>query len=251
MEKKNKKGAGRKKKTYDEQVILNLIYTYIQETGLAGIVKYQDIHPYCLRLYEEGTIPFKLSEDFWRKPGKQGTLLLQKVNEVSKEEVEVHEQDKENVVNTEDAINKLFEGKETNKKKLIDSLRINEVKLKKYIEQYNQQRLKINELQNHIERQKENSKELIQKNNELQKLLFSIMEYSSSLNFPIANLITTGITRTNPVYEQLKGAFGEAPNLLYEYDQYIKKKKGTEKEAYEKVKSLNDNRKTAFDDFNL
>lgn len=246
MNKSNKRNAGRKPKVYEEDEILNLIYSYIQETNLAGIVRYQEMYPYCLKLYEEGKISFKLSEDFWRKPGRQGTLLLKKVNEVVEDEVQVHVQDKENIVSTEDAINKYFDGKDSNKKKLIDSLRLNEVKLKKYIEQYNKQSKKINKLQQDLEQQKQICEVQEDRIKELQRILFLMMEYSSSLNFPIVNLITTGVTRTKPVEKQLKDIFEKEPTIAYDYEQFIKKKK-----SVEKITSINIKSKSALDDFKL
>lgn len=249
--KKNRKGAGRKKKLYDDQAILDLIYSCIEEKKIIGQVKYQIVHPYCLELYEEKKIDFKLSEDYWRKTGRQGTELLKRVNKIVIDQVEVDEHDDVNVVNTEDAINKLYNGKKENKKKLLDTLKLNEVKLKKYINECKRLENKVDMLEKDLILKKQDAQEWKNKAEELQRQLFLIMEYSASENFPIVNILNTGKTRTEAVTKQLESLFGDNPTIGYEYEQYMIEK-CEKREEKESVVSINDRiRKSAADDFGL
>ncbi|WP_430476951.1 hypothetical protein [Bacillus cereus] len=249
--KKNVKGAGRKPKVYEEQVILNLIYSCIKEMKVVGRTKWQVVYPYCLKLYEDKKIDFKLSEDFWRKPDRQGTLLLKKINAVVEEEVEVDERDIVSVVNTEDAINKLYDGKESNKKKLVDMLRLNEVKLKKYIEECRRLNNKVNKLKEDLETKKNEAQEWKDKFEELQRTMFLLMEYSESKNFPIVNILNTGKAKTEAVAKQLESLFLENPIVGYEYDQYIKNKKLKQEQQDNIIKISKSKGKSAADDFGL
>ncbi|MEJ9126363.1 hypothetical protein P4I92_22100 [Bacillus cereus] len=249
--KKNVKGAGRKPKVYEEQVILNLIYSCIKEMKVVGRTKWQVVYPYCLKLYEDKEIDFKLSEDFWRKPDRQGTLLLKKINAVVEEEVEVDERDIVSVVNTEDAINKLYDGKESNKKKLVDMLRLNEVKLKKYIEECRRLNNKINKLEGDFEKKRNEAQEWKDKFEELQRTMFLLMEYSESKNFPIVNILNTGKARTEAVDKQLESLFGEKPIVGYEYGQYIKNKKLKQEQQDNIIQISKSKVKSAADDFGL
>ncbi|WP_141559549.1 hypothetical protein [Bacillus pseudomycoides] len=249
--KKNRKGAGRKKKLYDDQVILDLIYSCIEEKKIIGQVKYQIVHPYCLGLYEEKKIDFKLSEDYWRKPGRQGTELLNKVNKIVIDQVEVDEHDDVNVVDTEDAINKLYNGKKENKKKLLDTLKLNEVKLKKYITECKRLEKKVDILEEELTLKKQVAQEWKNKAEELQRQLFLIMEYSASENFPIVNILNTGKTRTEAVTKQLESLFGDNPTIGYEYEQYMIEKREQKEEKESVVSISNRKRISAADDFGL
>ncbi|BCC18524.1 TPA: hypothetical protein ACLE2C_003579 [Bacillus paranthracis] len=246
---KNRKGAGRKKALYDEQVILDLIYSCIEEKKIIGQVKYQIVHPYCLGLYEEKKINFKLSEDYWRKPGRQGTELLTKVNRVVIDQVEVDKHDIVNVVNTEDAINKLYDGKRENKKKLLDTLKLNEVKLKKYINECKRLENKVDMLGKDLILKKQDAQEWKNKAEELQRQLFLIMEYSASENFPIVNILNTGRTRTEAVTKQLESLFGDNPTIGYEYEQYMIEKREWKEPQKSVVSIPNRKGKSAADDF--
>jgi hypothetical protein len=50
-------------------------------------------------------------------------------------DIEIDEDDVVSIVDTEDEINKYYDGKESNRKKLLDTLKMNEVKLKRYIKE--------------------------------------------------------------------------------------------------------------------
>jgi hypothetical protein len=249
--KKNAKGAGRKKKLYNEQVILNLIYNCIDEKKIVGKVKYQEVYPYCLELYENKRVDFKLSEDYWRKPGRQGYEILKQVNSVATEDVEIDEEDIVSVVNTEDAINKLYDGKEANKKKLLNMLNLNEVNLRRYIKECKKLNNKIDILEEKFIIKNQDVQEWKNKAEELQRQLFLILEYSESKNFPIVNLLNTGETRIEPVNKQLETLFGDNPTIGYEYKQYIEEKSQKLRQQ-DKVTQLADKKqKSAADDFGL
>lgn len=248
---KNKKRAGRKPKLYEEQVILDLIYSCISEKKIVGKVEYQVVYPYCLELYEDKKINFKLSEDYWRKPGRQGTELLKKVNKVAIDDIKVDEDDIVSIVDTEDAINKLYDGKESNRKKLLDTLKLNEVKLRRYIKECKRLNKKLNTLEDELTTKKQDVQEWKNKAEELQRQLFLIMEYSESKNFPIVNILNTGRTRTEAVDMQLKSLFGDNPTIGYEYEQYIQKKSQNKEQQNNIIQISDKKEKSAADDFGL
>ncbi|BCD00044.1 hypothetical protein BC30048_2946 [Bacillus cereus] len=249
--KKNEKGAGRKKTIHERQVILDLIYDCIEEKKIVGEIKYQYIYPYCKKMYEDKIIDIKLSEDYWRKPGRQGTQLLEEINRVNSENVAIDDDDIVNIINTEDAINKLFDGKESNKKTLLDTLKLNEVKLKKYVKEYNRLNDKVDSLKQELLEQKQNTTDWKLKAEELQLQLFLLMEYSESKNFPIVDILKTGNARTEAVAKKLQHLFGENPTIGYDYEQYIERKH-EEQRQHDKVVQLPDKSgKSAADDFGL
>lgn len=124
---------GRKPQIYPQEIIDNIIYQYLQQHKNNGLIKYMDIYRFSKELYENGESPHHFSEDFWRKIGRQGREAIDKANEVLEHTVSLFEQEDEKVVDSIDAVNKFFQGKEGNKEKLIGALLINENKLKKYI----------------------------------------------------------------------------------------------------------------------
>jgi len=91
----------------------------------------------------DGKISYKLSEDFWRKPNHQGTLALEAINEIIEDTVLTEDSGNNRTISIIDAINKLYTGKERDKKELINKLTLNEVKAKQYIRKNGQLTNKI------------------------------------------------------------------------------------------------------------
>lgn len=236
------KNAGRKRDEYEEQLILNIIYECKSELKINGKISYSQVRDFALNKYKEKHYPFlskPLSDDYWRKIGKQGRTLIDKVNEPELKDIEETIEDEDNVIKTEEVINKLFNGNSKDKEKLINLLRINEVKAKAYSQ-------KSERLAEELEKEKAQKDEYKKKADELQILIFQLMEYSASKDFPIENLMNTGKTRTKPVTNILELAFSNHPEIAYDFEEYLSHKKDKQ---LQNVVSINSKQRTAADDF--
>lgn len=235
---------GRKSVIYDEDLILGIIYDCKSKWKIKGKIPYSKVTEYTKRnLTKYPFIKGTLSEDYWRKIGRQGRELVDRVNDVETMPLVGDSNsvidESETFTNTADTVNKLFTGSEKNKKLLIDSLRINEVKARNFYKKNKRLYQDLN-----IEREK--MQVWKKKANRLQTILFQIMEYSASKNFPIENLINTGATRTSPVNKILDTVFSDDPTIGFDFEQYYEDKVKTK----ENVVSMKKKRSAA-DDFGL
>ncbi|WP_449622978.1 hypothetical protein [Robertmurraya sp. Marseille-Q9965] len=245
---------GRKPKIYPQDLIDNIIYQYLQLHKNNGLIKYMDIYRYSKELYENGESTLHFSEDFWRKQGRQGREAIDKANEVLEHTVSLSTQEDEKVVDSIDAVNKFFQGKESNKEKLIGSIIINENKLKKYIEK---NRKIIAELANQEKKvtllQRENDL-LKQRLAEYEELFFQWLDASSHEDIPLINIITTGKSRNKIVQHLFDTMFSENPVEGYEkFEDYRKNRRNKQNtNTNTSVVSFRDNkRNTLIDDLNL
>lgn len=218
------KGPGRPAAKYNQEDIENIVKMCRKENKIIGLIKYSVVYKYAMKLYEEGKIPHKFSEDFWRKPNRQGTIAIMNVNEILEDTVEVDEGETEKTISSYDAINKLFTGKDKDKKELLNKMTINEVKAKQYIRKNKQLISKISKLEGEILNLKEQRDKWEQKAVEMQNLLFKFMEYSKKQGFPVENIYNTGKTRTKPVDVILNSLFGENPTIGFDFEKYIEEK---------------------------
>lgn len=117
---------GRKAKIYPQEEIDNILYLYTKEEKVSGWIKYSEVCRYANKLYEDGKIPYKLSEDYWRRDGRQGRETVDRVNKLY-ESTLLNQQTTETeiIVNTEECVTKFFTGKPSDKKRLIQALKIN------------------------------------------------------------------------------------------------------------------------------
>lgn len=214
---------GRKKSIYDKEFILNIIYDCIQSNHITGIVKNSEVYKHALDLYSEGKIDIKLSDDYWRKPERQGTQILaevnyQRINDTSKE-IKITQ-----VLNTEDVVEEYFEGSAVSKKKLINKLRFNENRAKSEIMQNDKLTNKMGTLIHEVSSLKEQLADNKQKADTLETVLFQFMDYSQSQGNNMTNLMNTGKTRTKPVEKMLESLFSEHPDTAYNFEQYKENK---------------------------
>lgn len=237
---------GRPVKKYNQDEIENIVKLCKKELGIIGLIKYSVIYKFALELFNDGKISYQLSEDFWRKPNRQGTLALQAINEIIEDTVHAGESEVTKTISTFDAVNKLYTGKVKDKKELINKLTLNEVKAKQYIRKNSQLESKVKKLQNEVLDLKEQREQLKAKVDELQNVLFKFMEYSKMKDFPVENIFNTGKTRTKPVDLILKSMFGDDPSIGFDFERYIKQKEAqTDNMVQLKVKP----EKSALDDY--
>ncbi|WP_040204054.1 hypothetical protein [Neobacillus jeddahensis] len=237
---------GRPAKKHNQEEIENIVKACRDEYKINGLLKYSVVHKYALQLYEEGKIKDKFSEDFWRKPNRQGTLAIAKINQILVDVVKVDESETEKTISTLDAVEKLFTGKEKDKKELINKMSINEVKAKQYINKSKKLKDKIISHELEIQRLKEQRDEWKQKTLEMQNILFKFMEYSKKKGFPVENIFNTGHTRTKPVELILSSMFGENPTIGFDFEMYIEEK---EKNNVVEFKQKEKEKESALDEY--
>ncbi|RID85314.1 hypothetical protein D1953_10850 [Peribacillus asahii] len=218
---------GRKPSIYPQQEIENIVYRFTQEEKVTGWIKYSEVYRYANRLYENGEVKYKLSEDYWRRDGRQGKEIIDKANKlyeatfINKKTAEI-----DVYVDTEECVNKFFSGKPSDKKKLINALRINEKKAK----DSNKLLEKIEDLKQELSNQKDKNKELQELIDQQQMILFSWFNASHKSDVPLINLITTGKSRHPMVDLFFETAFSNPMEGYEKFEEYRKNNKHDENE---------------------
>lgn len=208
---------GRKEKLFPEKEIDKIIYRFTQEEKVSGWIKYSEVFRYANRLYENGEIPYKLSEDYWRREGKQGKKAIDKVNKTYEAKFNNSKTSKSEVyIDTEECVDKFFTGKQSDKKRLIQALKLNEKKAK----DYNELLGKIDDLKGTIESLITDKKSLEEKLDQYEMILFSWFYSSIKSDVPLTNLLTTGKSRDPIVDLFFENAFS---NPKEGYNQLIEK----------------------------
>ncbi|HEF5706559.1 hypothetical protein OCD79_00175 [Bacillus wiedmannii] len=204
---------GRPKAEYPVHIIQNIIYRYSKEKKIKGKIQYMEVYRFSQELFQKGEIEYNMKEFFWRKG--TGREHIDKANEVLTHSIAGNTQEDEIIINTEDAINKFFTGKQADKNKLIGTLKINENKLKKYIQKCKILEKQLSEAKGAITEQKEKIKHSQNKIDTYEETLFQWLELSNNKNIPLYNLMTTGKTRTPFAHELLRFIFSENPIEIF------------------------------------
>lgn len=208
---------GRKPKTFPQPDIDNIIYRFTQEEKVTGWIKYSEVYRFANKLYENGEIEYKLSEDYWRRDGRQGKETIDKANKLYEATITNKKTSETNIyVDTEECVNKFFTGKPSNKKRLIDSLKINEKKAK----DSNRLLEKIEVLNQEVSIQKDKNRELEALVEQYQKILFSWFNASLKSDVPLINLITTGQSRHPIVDLFFETAFSKPLEGYDKFEEY-------------------------------
>lgn len=216
---------GRKPKIYPQEIIDNIIYQYLQRHKNNGLIKYLEIYRFSKDLYENGELTHHLSEDFWRKQGRQGREAIDKANEVIEHTVSLSTQEDEKVVDSIDAVNKFFQGKESNKEKLIGAILINEKKLKKYIQRNRKLTADLSNQDKKVTLLEQENQHLKLRLTEYEELFFHWLDASSHEDIPLINIITTGKSRNKIVQHLFDTMFNENPVKGYEKFEDFRKNK--------------------------
>lgn len=205
------KSRGRKPKIYPKGILLKIIDDFLRIQANVQIIRYKEIFLYALEEYNKGILDFKLSEDFWRKPGRQGKLLVDEINKKRSALIENNNQYIE-IISTNDVINRLSQDTSATKKKIINQLKVNEYGYRKISTRYNQLKEKEAMMTQEIIELKAEILNM-KKNNEIyQNVLFQWANLSSVKDLGLVNLITTGKTRSSAVEQLFKDIFNEQPN---------------------------------------
>jgi len=240
---------GRPKKDIPSELVQEIIYRYTSDYNVSGKVTYMEVYRYSQHLFEKGEIPLNIGEFFWRKG--EGRAAVDKTNQILTHTVTNSFIEDEDFVDTEDAINKFFNGNKTDKKKLIGALKMNETKLQKYIQKSKKLEKELFETRQDLVIKIEQSKSLQENVSKLQERMFQWMELSMNKKLPLTNLMTVGQTRTETVKVLLESMLSDNPlkafDSMVEFQQNdiksIKlenKDQPTSLDSYKKKKSVLD-----------
>lgn len=205
------KSRGRKPNLYPKDILLKIIDDFLRTHVNVQIIKYKEIFSYALEEYNKGLLDFKLSEDFWRKPGRQGKLLVDEINKKRSTLIENNNQHIE-IIPTNDVINRLSQDTPATKKKIINQLKVNEHGYRKISTRYNQLKEKEAKMAQEIIKLKAEIVDLKNNNEIYQNVLFQWANLSSVKDLGLINLITTGKTRSATVEQLFEDIFKEQPN---------------------------------------
>ncbi|MDY0409017.1 hypothetical protein [Paracerasibacillus soli] len=217
---------GRKPKIYPQEAIDNIISQYLQQQKNNGLIKYMEIYRFSKELYKIDKSNLLLSEISGEKKGRQGRKTIDKANEVLEHTVSLSIQEDEKVVDSIDAINKFFQGTESNKDKLIGAIIINENKLKKYIQKNKKIIADHNNKEKRVHFLEQENRFLKQRLAEYEELFFQWIDASSHEDVPLINVITTGKSRNKIVQHLFDTMFSENPVKGYEkFEEFRKNRK--------------------------
>ncbi|MDH8001494.1 hypothetical protein ACTFQ8_19930 [Bacillus cereus group sp. MYBK40-2] len=205
------KSRGRKPKIYPKDILLKIVDDFLRNQANVQIIRYKEIFLYALEEYNKGILDFKLSEDFWRKPGRQGKLLVDEINKKRSALIENNNQYIE-IISTNDVINRLSQDTPATKKKIINQLKVNEYGYRKIYTRYKQLKEKEAKMTQEIVELKAEIANLKDNNEIYQNVLFQWANLSSVKELDLINLITTGKTRSATVEQLFQDMFKEQPN---------------------------------------
>ncbi|EJR33369.1 MULTISPECIES: hypothetical protein [Bacillus cereus group] len=205
------KSRGRKPKIYPKDILLKIVDDFLRNQVNVQIIRYKEIFLYALEEYNKGILDFKLSEDFWRKPGRQGKSLVDEINKKRSALIENNKQYIE-IISTNDVINRLSQDTPATKKKIINQLKVNEYGYRKISTRYKQLEEKEAKMTQEIVELKAEIANLKDNNEIYQNVLFQWANLSSIKEVDLINLITTGKTRSATVEQLFKDIFKEQPN---------------------------------------
>ncbi|HDR7259921.1 TPA: hypothetical protein QCX12_003636 [Bacillus paranthracis] len=202
------KSRGRKPKIYPKDILLKIIDDFLRTQENVQIIRYKEIFLYALEEYNKGILDFKLSEDFWRKPDRQGKLLVDEINKKRSALIENNNQYIE-IISTNDVINRLSQDTPATKKKIINQLKVNEYGYRKISTRYKQIKEKEAKMTQEIVELKAEIANLKDNNEIYQNVLFQWANLSSIKELDLINLITTGKTRSATVEQLFQDMFKE------------------------------------------
>lgn len=210
--------AGSPRKLSDEQVHY-IVQRYIAKERRQGLIKYKDVFEFQNRLFENGEIPNKTEEDFWRKAGRPGRLKIDEANRFVKDTVLTSKKER-TILDLIDKIRKL----KNDPKAITALLKSLEDDVHSLIEKEKQLREKLDKTNQLLFEEKVKNKSLEEHNQKLQNLIYQLFDYCAHKENDIVNLMTTGKSRDPRVNEALKNAFSD-PKSYFE----TMKEKNTDK----------------------
>lgn len=239
---------GNREKLYPPAIIKNIILKCAEDEAINGEIRWTDVLKYATKMFNEKKLPKEidkpLKEDYWRRDWRQGYKILKEVNEIR--DASIKQGVNYSVIETEKEVHSLFTGKDADKARLIQKLKINEIIAKKLIDEKDKLGQKIVKLEQSKDSYKEQRDEWKDRFNQIQILLFQFMEYSKKNGFPVENIYNTGKTRSTPVDRILASIFGDKATFGFEFEQYLTKK---QKSKGIKLVTKKEKQKSALDEY--
>lgn len=241
-----KNRVGKPKIIIPKEFINEILHLFLSEKKISGLISYMDVLRYSDELQEKGLLEelrlkyketiinehkingnLQLKEHFWRKD--DGKRAIDEANEILQYQVPGGAGDNEKVVNTSDAIDKYFSGKESDKSKLLGALQINETKLNRYIKENKKLKERNEKFEKVIDEQKEKIANLQSRSVSFEQILFSWLDASLDSETPLINLMTTGKSR-HPIVELLfQKMFSDDPLAGYQSFEHFRSRNQKEK----------------------
>jgi hypothetical protein len=221
---------GRKKKEYNEVDIRKIISLFRKEKNDYGRLKYLEIYNFKIKLYQDGRIENKYSENFWRKSGGLGKELIDESNEIIMETVETIAEKEIQLPRIADVIEKHY----NDKKQLHLYLNTYETEMKKLIVQLKKSDEKTKKLEEKNFLFEEENKNLKVQAKFYEQKINEVFR-TSHKNPDTENLINTGKSRTKTVQKILENTFSDTNNV---------------REDKENNKVVTMKKRTLLDDFN-
>ena len=201
---------GRPKKIiYNKQSLeelLNLIFYYHDNHNPHSLVRYKNIWEHFDELYNNGKYEYKTSYDFWKRSGREGRELVDKVNDHLKTKSLVSIANNTDMIKFKEIIEKygahnkdiLWENLKPYEKHILqlsNSLEKMKIENENMIKQNNELKVQL--------------KESMDKVDDLQQLVFSLFVYSNKDN-ELYNLLNTGRSKSKVIDLALEKTF-ESP----------------------------------------
>jgi hypothetical protein len=179
----------------------------VKDYNVSGKIGYMDVFRFSQELFKSGELSYDIGEFYWRKG--EGRDAIDRTNKVIAHSNPDSFVEDETFMNTEDTVNKFFSGNKSDKQKLIGALKINEIKLQKFIK-------KTRNLENELYEIKHQAEVWKQKVDQYEDRMFQWMELSVNKDVPLKNLLSTGKSRTKTVEELLKSILSDNPLEVFD-----------------------------------
>lgn len=191
--------------------MLSMLFYYNDNFNSHAEIRYKNVWEYFEGLYARGEFEYKTSYDFWKRTGREGRELVDKVNQHLKSNNLVSKTNNIDVLNIKEVIDKYGVN---NKEILWENLKPYDNHLSQLfsrIEKLQVENDKLGSINTLLENQ---LKEQQKKVDKLQVLLFSLFTYSNKDN-ELYNLINTGQTKSKIIDLALAKTF-ENPIAFFE-----------------------------------
>lgn len=219
---KGSKRRGRPKFELDTEslkAIEEVISSYRNNVKPRGIISINSIVKHSKELYEDKRIGYLFSEHFWKNG--EGRNIIEEKNQVIKA-IPMNNtlSDSNTIVDTEDAIEKLYKGNHSNKKKLINSLIRNEKNLIRLQKENKKFKDSLEKLQKELEIVKEDKNRALASLKEVESIMFNWLNASAHKDVPLTNIITTGNSRNSIVNKFFETAFDKPMDGYKKFEEY-------------------------------
>lgn len=235
------KGRGRPKFLLNKTSLKELedvISSYRENVKPRGTISINSIVKYSKELYQKEQVKYLFSEHFWKNG--EGRDILERKNQVIKAIVVDKElTDSTRIIDTRDAVEKLYNGNDSSKKRIINSLIRNEKNLIRVHKENSQLKSNLEALHTELENVKKDRDRALNKLKSVETTMFSWLDASVHKDSMLTNIITTGKSRNSIVKKFFESAFDQPLDGYKKFEEY----RTSEKRVEETTISKYDNQK--------